>query len=89
MKIDSELKIHNIAGEKVIILPVRNQEEKTRIISMNESSEWLWNYLTDKEFVMQDVCDALYGQYDMSRNEAIAEAESWVSMMKSCGLIKD
>ena len=50
MKIRDEYKVREIAGEHVVIMQGRYGADMTKVISLNESSLFLWNELAGREF---------------------------------------
>jgi len=46
MRIKKGLKIRNIAGEKVLIMQGQVGVDMTKVISFNNTAEWLWNHLS-------------------------------------------
>ena len=88
MRIKSEYKVRQIAGENVVILQGRGDSDMTQIIALNESSLLLWNGLEGKEFVTEDVASLLCENYDVAEEVATADAQAWVERMQECGLVE-
>ena len=88
MKLKKGLKIRNIAGEKVLIMPGHVGMDMTKIISFNNTSEWLWNNLVDKEFTEDDVVNFLIKQYQISTDTAIKDAHLWIEQLISCKVLE-
>lgn len=60
----------------------------TKIISLNESSLFLWNTLHDREFTTEDAADALVGEYGIDAELARKDALAWCGKMAECGLLE-
>ena len=88
MRIKSEYKVRQIAGENVVILQGRGDSDMTQIIALNESSLLLWNGLEGKEFITEDVASLLCENYDVAEVVAAADAQAWVERMQECGLVE-
>ena len=88
MRIKSEYKVRQIAGENVVILQGRGDSDMTQIIALNESSLLLWNGLEGKEFVTEDVALLLCENYEVADEVATADAQAWVERMQECGLVE-
>ena len=88
MRIKSEYKVRQIAGENVVILQGRGDSDMTQIISLNESSLLLWNGLEGKEFVTEDVASHLCENYEVTEEVATADAQACVERMQECGLVE-
>lgn len=81
MKIDSKVKVRDIAGEKVVIMQGRLGADLTRIIQLNGSSVWLLEQLTDRDFEVADVVELLTSRYDVDEQTATADAAKWVEQL--------
>ena len=71
MKIDSKVKVRNIAGENVVIMQGRLGADLTRIIQLNGSSQWLLEQLAEREFEVADVVALLTSRYDVDENNTL------------------
>ena len=60
MKISSKFKVRSIAGENVIIKQGKFGADMTKIISLNETSLFLWNKFQGEEFTF-DKCHQVVG----------------------------
>ena len=87
MKIESKYKVRDIAGEKMIILQGTFGTDMTKIISLNESAELLFNKLVGREFTMEDAAAVLTDNYEVEAEVALADATKWVESMADCGVI--
>jgi hypothetical protein len=59
----------------------------TNIISLNSTSEWLWEQLQDEEFDAEKVADMLTAEYEVEREIARTDAERWIKMLQEADLI--
>ena len=82
MKIDSKIKVRDIAGEKVVIMQGRLGTDLTRIIQLNGSSEWLLEQLAGRDFEVADVVELLTSRYDVDEQTATADAAKWVEQLR-------
>lgn len=82
MKIDSKVKVRDIAGEKVVIMQGRLGADMTRIIQLNGSSVWLLEQLAERDFEVADVVELLTSRYDVDEQTATADATKWVEQLR-------
>lgn len=61
----------------------------SNIISMNESSAYLWENIQDKEFSTDDLARLLFEEYEVESDTAKADAESLVALWLKAGIIED
>ncbi len=89
MRINRTGKLRELCGERVLFLRAKNVADMTKVLSFNETSNFLWESLQGKEFTLDDVAQALTGTYDVSDEIARQDGEKWVNQMKELGLIDD
>ena len=89
MKIDSKVKVRNIAGENVVIMQGRLGADLTRIIQLNGSSQWLLEQLAEREFEVADVVALLTSRYDVDEQTATADAQKWVDQLRKHKMITE
>jgi hypothetical protein len=88
MKIKENLKIREIAGEKIVILEKGSQVEFTNVMVLNETAEWLWNQLMGKEFENNDVSRLLLEKFDVDQVAASNDALNWIETLKKNEVIE-
>lgn len=88
MRINSKLKIRNVVGEHVVLLPVNGGQDMTRVIAINSTSKYLWDTLSGKDFTSDDVVNALLDNYEVDPELARKDAENWVKQLTELGVIE-
>lgn len=89
MKIDSKVKVRNIAGENVVILQGRLGADLTRIVQLNGSSQWLLEQLAGRDFEVSDVVALLTSRYDVDEQTAAADAAKWIEQLREQKMITE
>lgn len=87
MKINQAYKVREMAGEHVVIMQGRYGVDMTRVISLNETSLYLWESLQGREFEVEDVVRLLTDRYEVDPQTARRDAEAWVKKLKTCQLV--
>lgn len=87
MKLKTNYKVRKIAGESVIVRMGTQSVNMTSIISLNPTSEWLWEQLADEEFDAEKVADLLTAEYEVSREVALIDAAKWIDMLRKAELV--
>ena len=87
MKISPKFKLRSIVGQNVIIMQGKYGGDMTKIISLNDSSVFLWNKFHETEFTIDDVAAALVEEYDIDENLAHKDAQAWCDKIAECGLL--
>lgn len=87
MKINSNYKIREVAGEIIVVNQGTANVNMTRIIALNASAHLLYESLADKDFTLEDAADILSETYGISAEVALKDAQVWVDALQKCGII--
>lgn len=87
MKLKSNYKVREIAGEKMVVMPGKDGVDLTKVVTLNGSAEWLWNSLQGKEFSLGTVAGMLVEKYGIEKEQAVSDAGAWIDSMMKVGLI--
>ena len=87
MKINSNYKIREVAGETIVVNQGKADVDMTRIISLNTSARQLYETLADKEFTLEDAANVLSETYSIPTEVALKDAQVWVEALQKCGII--
>lgn len=87
MRINTDYKLREIAGETIVVNQGVTETNLTRIISLNASARLLWEKLSTKDFEMEDAVSVLIDTYGIDRKQAIQDATAWMEALKKCNII--
>ena len=87
MKINSNFKLREVAGETIVVNQGKADVDMTRIISLNASAKLLYETLAGKEFILDDAANVLSETYGISTEVALKDAQVWVEALQKCGII--
>ena len=87
MKINSNYKIREVAGETIVVNQGTANVNMTRIITLNTSARLLYESLADKDFTLEDATDILSETYGIPAEVALKDAQVWVDALQKCGII--
>ncbi len=88
MRIKKDLKVRQIVNENVVLLPSKGSDRSVRILSLNPTSYFLWENLSDKDFTVEQAADLLCGKYDVSPETAMSDVRNWVDQLQEYGAIE-
>ena len=88
MRINSNYKIREIAGETIVVNQGTTNVNMTRIISLNASARLLYQTLVEQEFTIIDVAKILVNTYGIDEELALKDANVWVESLQKCGVIE-
>ena len=82
MKIKEGFVLRELLNEYIVVGEGVSQINFNRIVSMNESSAYLWRSVEGKEFTVDDLRDLLLDRYEVSEEtaaeDAAAIAQKWI-----------
>lgn len=89
MKIRSDVKIREMAGEHIVVMPGRYGADMTRVVALNSSSLYLWEALSGCDFTAADAARLLVERYDVDDATALHDAGAWLDRLRECGVLED
>ena len=87
MKIKEGFQLREVCGEYVIVAYGMKNIDFSKVINLNESAADMWKAVVGKEFTVEDLKDALLAGYDVSEEQALADARRVAAEWKEIGLI--
>jgi hypothetical protein len=88
MRINSNYKLREIAGETIIVNHGKEGVDMTRIISLNKSAKLLYEQLAGKEFSLEEAAQVLMDTYGIDSDLALNDAGKWIDALKECKVIE-
>lgn len=82
MKINSNYKLREIAGENIIVKQGAKTLDFTRIITLNKSAKLLYEQLQGKDFELEDAASILETTYGISHEQAMSGATKWIDELR-------
>lgn len=87
MKIDARYKVREMAGEHVVIVQGRYGADMTRVVSLNQTSLYLWNALEGREFDAAEAARLLSERYGVDGATALRDAQAWIGKLREYKLL--
>ncbi|NPD92314.1 PqqD family protein [Xylanibacter muris] len=89
MRIKKGFKLRNICGEMIIVAEGSENIDFSRIISMNESSAFLWHAVENKEcFDAATLSELLQEEYKIEKATADIDAKDIIQLWLKAGIIE-
>ena len=88
MKTKKGFNLRQVCGENVIVAEGVENIDFSSIISMNESSAYLWNNIQGKVFDKNDLVELLTLEYDVDADTAAKDVEALVAQWLKAGIIE-
>lgn len=89
MKTKKGFNLRTICGEQIIVAEGRENIDFSKIISMNESSAYLWKSVAGKDFTVEDLTKLLTDEYDVDEAIARKDAETVSRQWIDAGIVEE
>ncbi|MBF1218283.1 MAG: PqqD family protein [Haemophilus parainfluenzae] len=78
--------LRNVCGENIIVAEGEENIDFSDIISMNETSAYLWKQVQGKEFTPEQLVELLMQEYDVAEGEALRDVEQLIKVWCEAGI---
>lgn len=88
MRIKKDFNLREVCGEYIIVAEGKENIDFCNIISMNESSAYLWKEIQDKDFDAEYLAELLTNQYDVDKETALKDTNNLVNQWIDAGIVE-
>ena len=88
MKAKPGFNLRVVCGENIIVAEGEENIEFSNIISMNESSAYLWQNIQGKEFTHEDLVGLLTQEYEVDEATALKDVKALTELWLQAGIIE-
>lgn len=88
MRTKKGFNLRNVCGENVVLAEGIENIDFSSIISMNESSAYLWQAIAGKDFTAEDLAQLLTEEYEVDHDTALNDAKAIAQKWLEAGIIK-
>lgn len=88
MKIKKGFTLREVCGEQIIVAEGRENIDFSKIISMNESSAYLWKGVQGTDFTENDLTNLLTKEYEVDQETAQKDAHSIATQWIEAGIVE-
>jgi hypothetical protein len=88
MKTKHGFRLRSICGENIIVAEGIENIDFSRIISMNESSAYLWQKVAETEFDEDTLTHLLVEEYEVSDEQARADVKQLMQKWLEAGIVE-
>jgi len=89
MKTKKGFRLRTVCGENIIVAEGIENIDFSKIISMNESSAYLWSKVQDQSFTIEQLVALLREEYEVDEATATADVKALVAKWQEAGIIED
>ena len=87
MKIKEGFQLREVCGEYVVVAYGMKNIDFSKVINLNESAADMWKAVVGREFTVEDLKNALLDTYDVSEEQAFADAQRVAAEWNEIGLV--
>ena len=88
MKAKPGFNLRVVCGENIIVAEGEEKIDFSNIISMNESSAYLWQNIQGKEFTHEDLVGLLTQEYEVDEATAMKDVKALTELWLQAGIIE-
>ncbi|MEJ8769771.1 PqqD family protein [Prevotella sp. HCN-7019] len=88
MRIKKDFNLREVCGEYIIVAEGKENIDFCNIISMNESSAYLWKEIQNQDFEAEDLAELLVNQYDVDKVTALRDATTLMQQWFDAGIVE-
>lgn len=88
MKIKKDFNLREVCGEYIIVAEGKENIDFCNIISMNESSAYLWKQVQNKEFDADTLTELLTDEYDVDKETAMPDVKALIEQWVDAGIVE-
>ena len=88
MKAKPGFNLRVVCGENIIVAEGEENIDFSNIISMNESSAYLWQNIQGKEFTHEDLVGLLTQEYEVDETTALKDVKALTELWLQAGIIE-
>lgn len=90
MKAKPGFNLRDVCGEQIIVAEGKENIDFSNIISMNESSAYLWREVQQLEsFTAEDLAKLLLDQYEVDEETALQDAQTLATQWLKAGIVSE
>lgn len=87
MRIKDPISLRKIADEYIMIVGSGDSLDYTQAVSLNDSAAYLIESVRGKDFTLEDWVELLTDRYEVSGEQARADVELLIQMLKEAEII--
>lgn len=89
MRIKDGFELRQVCGEYIVIAQGLKNIDFNNMIALNASAATIWKAIYGKDFIVQDMADALLEEYEVEPEIALADSNEMLKLWTSYGIIEE
>ena len=89
------MNLREVCGEQILVAEGKENIDFTNVISMNESSAFLWNEIQGIDFTAETLAEIMVKNYQIDENTpldmetALRDAENLINLWKEAEIVEE
>lgn len=88
MRIKKGFELREVCGEHIIVAYGRENIDFNKVISLNESANYLWKNIVGKDFDAETLASLLCQEYEVDAETAKSDAQALLDEWTKVGLVE-
>lgn len=88
MKLRADLVLRTIGSDHMIVDPGQEMVDLSTVYTLNDTAAWLWEQLKGIDFTIASIVELLCQQYEVTEQQALADAETLIKDFEKQGLLE-
>ena len=88
MRIKKGFELRDVCGEHIIVAYGKENIDFNKVISLNESANYLWRNIVDKDFDAETMASLLQEEYEVDAETARRDAQTLLNEWTNVGLVE-
>ena len=89
MKIKKGFELRDVCGEHIIVASGKENIDFNKVISLNESANYLWKNIAAKDFTADTLASLLCTEYEVDAETAKRDAQALLDEWIKVGLVEE
>ncbi len=81
--------MHKVCEQNIIVGEGKENIDFNNLVTMNETAAFLWEKIKDGDFSVEDMANALCGEYDVDADTAARDCKELADKWLSAGIIEE
>lgn len=87
MQLKKNLRLRKVGSKYMIVDNSTEQVNMVDVYTMNETAAMLWQRFVEREFTPEEMVEVLCQEYEVTREQALADVEALLGEWNSLGLM--
>ncbi len=87
MQLKKNLRLRKVGSKYMIVDNSTEQVNMVDVYTMNETAAMLWQRFVEREFTPEEMVEVLCQEYEVTREQALADVEALLGEWNSFGLM--